>query len=181
MSEVTFENIDGLVLTERMPEKDERGSFCRAFNLELSDLTAGRGSLATCISMNFHAGTIRGLHIQIKPFEERKWITCLDGAIFDVVLDLRTSSPTFGCWASMELKAEDNLTLEIPEGVAHGYQTLSPHSRILYSILGTYSSSYRKTINPFDKELDVRWPLPASTISHTDRQAPSLYDYLKAT
>ena len=179
MSEVRFQKIDGLVLSKRIIDSDERGSFSRVFEIDFASQLSQEEPLATCISSNKHAGTVRGLHIQISPFEERKWITCLDGSIFDVVLDLRRDSSTFGCWATLEMSADDSLSLEIPAGIAHGFQTLTPQTRLLYCIHGRYSDLHRKTINPFDINLNINWPLPTSKVSNSDMNSPSYLDYLK--
>lgn len=179
MSEVSFGSIEGLVFSKRQIQEDDRGSFSRIWEFDLLKGSIQEQNYATCISSNVHAGTIRGLHFQIEPFEEHKWITCLDGSIFDVVLDLRRKSKTFGSWAQIELHAHDATILEIPPGIAHGFQTLSPRTRILYSILGPYSILHRKTINPFDRTLGITWPLKTSKISKVDQNAPTLNEYLE--
>lgn len=179
MSEVSFGKIEGLVFSKRQIEEDNRGSFSRVWEFDLPQGSTQEQNYATCISSNEHTGTIRGLHFQIKPFEERKWLTCIDGSIFDVVLDLRRESETFGSWAQIELHAKDATSIEIPPGIAHGFQTLSPRTRILYCILGSYSILHRKTINPFDRTLGIAWPLKTSKISRVDQNAPTFAEYLE--
>lgn len=114
-------------------------------------------------------GTIRGLHFQKPPFLEAKLICCLAGAVMDVALDLRLGSITFGQVFIIELEAEKHNAVLIPEGFAHGFQTLTPAVEMLYFHSEVYSSSHESGINVFDESLKINWQLPCTQISDRDK------------
>ena len=107
------------------------------------------------------------LHFQVEPFAEEKLITCVQGIIFDVVVDLRPNSRTFGKWTSFELSAENALQAYLPKGVAHGFQTLMPDSIIHYSLSSTYSPEFSYAINPFG-DIGIDWPITGNSVSQRD-------------
>jgi dTDP-4-dehydrorhamnose 3,5-epimerase len=155
--------IDGIIIKEIKTVADARGSFGKFH--PSSDFENSSDSIA--FSINPNVGIIRGLHFQIEPFAEEKLISCIQGAIFDVVVDLRPGSKTFGMWASIHLSMKNALILYLPKGIAHGFQTLEPNSIVLYSLSAPYASDFSCAINPFGS-LGIAWPLEVRSISDRD-------------
>jgi len=173
--------IPGAFLLE--PERlcDERGFFARTWCQK--DFTA-RGlnpNLVQCsTSFNAKAGTLRGLHYQLPPHMEAKLVRSTRGAIFDVIVDLRDGSGTFGQWVGFELSAENGHALYIPEGIAHGFQTLLPETEVFYQISTHYAPESARGVAWDDPELAIAWP-PADKriISDSDARRPLLADALR--
>ena len=117
------------------------------------------------------AGMVRGLHVQLPPSREWKLVTCLQGKVFDVVVDLRHTSPTFGRWDSLVLSSETPETVVIPPGCAHGFQALTDHARLLYLHTDAYHPQRQGRLNPLSSDLSITWPLPVSLMSEADRLA----------
>lgn len=165
--------LDGAWLLELEPHEDDRGFFARVW---CASEFAGRslaGVLEQCsLSYNRHAATIRGMHYQIAPREEAKTVRCIRGAVFDVLLDLRPQSPTFRRWIARELTAENRLALYVPEGVAHGFQTLTNDTEVLYLIAQSYDPDLARGIRWNDPGFGIQWPLPPGLISERDRSYP---------
>lgn len=158
--------------------EDSRGNF-KKFTLESSGTESSILPITFASSMNYQSGVVRGLHYQLKPFEEAKFITCSSGSIFDVIVDLRSESKTFQNWACFTISEVSNNFLSIPKGFAHGYQVLENQTRVSYSIFGQYAPSHSRRISIFDKKLDIKWPLPITDISKFDFMGISLADALK--
>jgi dTDP-4-dehydrorhamnose 3,5-epimerase len=155
--------VEGVKITQMKTSGDARGSFIK-FHPTLA-LTSQLDSVA--ISYNVKPGTIRGIHFQIEPLAEEKLVSCINGAIFDVVVDLRPNSPTFGKWTSFELSKENSQQAYLPKGIAHGYQTLVQDSIVHYSLSASYSPDSSYAINPFG-DLGINWPLMVDSISERD-------------
>lgn len=172
--QISFERIDGVELLPSKVELDSRGYFQRFFSIDLDPLETKSQNFSVCLAHNQKIGTARGLHWQESPFLESKFVTCISGSIFDVIVDVRPESQTFLNWAAIILTPLSNVTLKIPEGVAHGYQTLAMSSQILYGISGNYSPSHSRTLNLLDPNVGVNWPIEISDISEKDRNAPFL-------
>ena len=173
-------DFSGVEIYEYTENTDERGSFNKIFEsnvLPKKDTLAEFTSLA--ISSNLKLGTIRGMHLQLQPFEETKLITCLQGSICDVFVDLRRESKTFGDWGSVELSKDNRYVLYLPEGFAHGFQTTMDNTDLLYAINGQYSTEYSRSILYSDEQLGIKWPLPVSDISLRDKSAKSLSDIVR--
>src|SRR5690606_8404515 len=115
-------------------------------------------------------GTIRGLHFQYAPHAETKIVSCLQGSIYDVAVDLRAGSQTFLQWYGLILSAERQNSLVIPPGFAHGFQTLEDNTQILYLVSAPYSAADEDGLNPLDPTIGIEWPLPPSEISPRDQQ-----------
>ena len=155
--------IDGVVVSKFESMDDERGKF-----VKLSQFAHFQGSLSTAaLSFNPNVGTVRGIHFQVEPFSEEKLVSCVQGSIFDAVVDLRPSSKTFGMWCSYELTADNGIQLFIPKGVAHGFQTLLPNSIIHYVLSGSHAPQHSFAINPFG-DLKIAWPTKVSSVSKGD-------------
>lgn len=161
--------IDGVRITKVKSITDTRGTFMKFH--PLIELKNSLDSIA--LSFNTNIGTIRGLHFQVAPFTEEKLVSCVQGSIFDVIVDLREDSRTFGKWTSLELSAENALQAYLPKGVAHGFQTLTPNSIIYYGLSCTYSPKSAISINPFG-DLGITWPLQNFSISEKDLSGISL-------
>lgn len=125
-------------------------------------------------SFNLRRGTVRGLHYQVPPSAETKLIRCIRGAVMDFIVDVRTGSPTFLQWISVELSAENLRMILIPEGFAHGFQTLEDNTELLYHHTEYYAPEHERALNIFDPLLNIRLPLPVSIMSERDRTHPLL-------
>jgi len=160
---------NGLYIVVPELSEDDRGYFSRFYckeSFESMGLTALFSQ--SSISFNKLKGTLRGMHYQTKPFEEEKLVKCIKGSVFDVVIDLRESSKTFKQWFSIELNAENNKSLFIPKGFAHGFQTLADNTEVLYQISGKYMPEYSLGIRWDDKVFKIEWPLEVSCVSKKD-------------
>jgi dTDP-4-dehydrorhamnose 3,5-epimerase len=168
--------LPGAFLIEVEPHRDERGLFARTF---CGDEFAARGlasSFAQCsTSWNARAGTLRGMHWQDPPQAEVKLVRCTAGAIFDAIVDLRPGSPTRGRWLSVELAAETRRMLYVPEGFAHGFQTLRDASEVFYQISRSQAPAAARGFRFDDPDVGIRWPLPPGEMSARDRELPRLH------
>ena len=163
MTNIQVTEIEGVRLSEGISVSDSRGTFIKVQpNREFQNHL---DSVAT--SINPKLGTIRGLHFQIEPFAEEKMVTCIQGAIFDVIVDIRPLSKTFGKWATFELNSRNRLQVYLPKGIAHGFQTLVPDSIVHYYLSASYSSESAYSINPLG-DIGIDWPLKEFSISETD-------------
>jgi dTDP-4-dehydrorhamnose 3,5-epimerase len=162
-----------LVYLERI--EDERGSFARSFCQREFAEHGLEPAVAQCnISYNRLAGTLRGLHYQLPPAAEAKLVRCTRGAIFDVAVDLRPSSPFFGHWYGAELSAANDTMLYVPKGFGHGFQTLVDDTEIAYQMSEFYVPGLAGGVRYDDPGIGILWPLPVSVISDRDRQQPLL-------
>lgn len=178
MPEVAFVSLSGPMLIPIQNHLDGRGSFSKLFQANLHEFSMSK-DISVSVSKNSFSGTVRGLHIQIHPFSESKLITCLSGAVFDVIVDLRDSSPTFRSWSRVELTSTNLQQLYVPEGFAHGYQTLEDDTELIYIISGKYSDAHSRRIHYQDLELAIKWPLNITEISVADKEAKSLNSLLE--
>jgi len=164
-----------LVLTPRA-FRDERGFFTESYNKRAFDEAVGAdvGFVQDNHSRSAR-GVLRGLHYQLAPNPQAKLVRVASGAIFDVAVDMRRSSPTFGRWAGVELSAENHRQLWIPEGFAHGFLTLSDAADVLYKTNGYYSPADEGSLAWDDPDIGIEWPLATGPLlSEKDRAAPRL-------
>ena len=170
----------GLKVIQRHPRKDLRGQFTRIF---CSEDLSGAGWTTPVMQINYSrtnaVASIRGLHYQKPPKAERKMVLCLRGRVWDVVVDLRSSSATFLSWHAEELSAENSRALLIPEGFAHGFQVLEKESELLYLHSEQYSPQHEDGLSPLDPRLSIPWPLAIGEMSERDRGFPFLSDKTK--
>lgn len=164
---------------EVIPRKieDERGYFAEIFRLnDFSERAGDVSFVQDNQSLSVRAGTIRGLHFQTHPAAQGKLVRCLAGRIWDVAVDLRTGSPTFGQSISLELTPEEDNQLWVPVGFGHGFCTLEPNSIISYRVTNYYSPENDKGVAWDDPDIGIDWPTVADpeTLSAKDRQQPSL-------
>jgi len=161
--------LHGLKLLERMPIGDSRGFFERLFcATEMGALLGGRTLAQINHTLTQKSGAIRGLHFQHPPHVEAKIVSCIRGAIFDVAVDLRTGSPTFLNWHADTLSAENNRMMFIPEGFAHGFQTLTGNCEVIYFHTASYNPASEGGLNFRDPRLAVRWPQDVTEYSARD-------------
>jgi dTDP-4-dehydrorhamnose 3,5-epimerase len=155
--------------------EDARGFFARLFcTEEFADHGLTTNWLQCNTSFSWAEGTLRGLHFQRPPMSEVKMVRCLKGAIFDVMVDLRAGSPSFGQWTALELTAENRSMAYIPEGFAHGFQTLSPETELLYFHSQVYSPAHEGGLWHSDPNLAIPWPRPVADLSPRDAAHPGL-------
>lgn len=156
------------------PAVDERGFFARTFSAEQFAERRLNPHLEQCsISFNERAGTLRGLHFQAPPHAEAKLVRCVGGALYDVILDLRPDSDSYLSWFSVELSAENRRSLYIPEGFAHGFQTLEDSTEIFYAISAAYEPSAARGVRWDDPAFGIVWPdTDDRVISERDRALP---------
>jgi dTDP-4-dehydrorhamnose 3,5-epimerase len=172
---VALEQVQGVKVIESKKSTDNRGSFTKFFEADTYEsmgLTPNFNSLA--ISENALKGTLRVLHFQVPPHEEEKLILCIEGRIYDVIVDLRPDSPTLGKWASIELDAGFPTTLMLPKGIAHGFQTLEADTKVFYGLGSQYVPASARSLLYSDLTLEIAWPLPISQISSKDEIGISL-------
>jgi dTDP-4-dehydrorhamnose 3,5-epimerase len=169
----TETKLNGALVIEPEKLEDERGFFARTWcQREFADHGLN-SSIAQCsISFNHKHGTLRGMHYQIAPHEETRIIRCMRGAIYDVIIDLRRDSPTFTQWLALELSAENRRMLYIPEGFAHGFQTLDDNTEIFYQISEFYAPEQARGVRWDDPAFGIEWPPADRTISVRDRTYP---------
>ncbi len=161
--------IQGVFVIEPEKIKDERGFFARSWNsVEFKKLGLNPKISQCSISYNKKRGTIRGMHYQIKPYEEAKLVTCTKGKIYDVIVDLRPKSKTFKKWISSELSEENHKMQYIPEGCAHGFQTLKNNTVVFYQMSQIYNPQYYRGVRWNDPAFNISWPLKPSTIAKKD-------------
>jgi dTDP-4-dehydrorhamnose 3,5-epimerase len=152
---------------------DERGYFARTWSAEDFAAHGLNQRVVQCsTAYNRHQGTIRGMHFQVDPHEEAKLVRCTRGAIYDVIVDLRSGSPTRYRWTAVELSEEAPRMFYIPEGFAHGYQTLADNTEVFYQISQHYRPGSGRGLRWDDPALDIKWPLPVSQVSSRDKEHP---------
>lgn len=171
--EYTETTLKGAFLVALKKITDSRGYFARAFckdefarhglNTEMVQVNAGFSHLK---------GTVRGMHYQAAPHAEAKLVRCTRGAVFDVIVDLRRDSPTRGKWFGAELTADNGVMMYLPEGFAHGYQTLIDDSEIYYMTSAPYVAAAAGGVPHDDPAFGIAWPLPVSIISEQDKSWP---------
>ncbi len=169
--------IEGLRLIEPVLHGDDRGFFARVFCAE----SFAREGLATdfvqrSVSFNSTRGTLRGLHFQRAPHQETKLVRCTSGAVFDVVVDLRKGSPSFGRSQTVVLSADNRAMLYIPAGFAHGYLTLADNSEVAYEITPAFVEGAGAGLAFDDPALGIDWPQTPFVLSDKDRNWPRLSD-----
>ena len=177
MLEVKSLELDGVF--EITPKRigDGRGFFSETYN---SSRFAEAGIDIAFVqdnhSFSAKAGTVRGLHYQLPPCAQDKLVRVVRGAIIDVVVDIRRSSPTFGRWLSLEVSAEKWNQVLVPKGYAHGFITLADDTEVIYKVSELYSQAHDRSLRFDDPDLSINWPMAASQISlsEKDRTAPYL-------
>lgn len=167
--EIQATPLAGLVQLQRQRREDTRGIFTRFFCAEELKKAGWSKPIAQINhSSTRKAGTVRGLHYQMPPHAEMKLVTCIRGAIWDVVVDIRQHSSTFLRWHAVRLGAEQHNALLVPEGFAHGFQALSDDVEVLYCTSAPYVPDAEVGLCPTDARLNIEWPLPVIELSERD-------------
>ena len=171
--------INGVFELHAQPFADHRGAFLNAFRAQdpaFMGSWGDRGIAQVNLSRTEAVGTIRGLHLQAEPHSEAKLVRCLRGRVWDVAVDLRTDSTTYGQWHALELSPDQGNALLILEGCAHGFQVLEPGSELLYLHSGAWLPEAETGVRWDDPTLAIAWPLPAVGLSDRDRNLPLFAD-----
>ena len=167
--------LEGSYVIDLTPFADDRGWFARTFcKNEFAQIHHTKEWLQINHSFTNERGTIRGMHFQNPPFAEIKLIRCVAGNVFDVIVDLRKGSPTFLKWFGVELSGENKRMIYIPEGFAHGFQTLTDNSQLIYHHTEFYKPGMEGGIKYDDSMIGITWPLPVKNISERDSTHPLL-------
>lgn len=172
---ITPLEIPDVHLVELEQRRDARGFFARlSCRSELADAGLSGDWDQINNSLTIDAGVVRGLHFQRPPSQEVKMVRCVQGAIFDVAVDLRDGSPTFGQWVGRTLSAQNRQMLYIPEGFGHGFQSLEPDSEIIYFNTASYAPDLEGGVLFDDPDIGIEWPLPITFTSDRDKALPTL-------
>jgi dTDP-4-dehydrorhamnose 3,5-epimerase len=172
--------LPGVWIVDLERREDERGFFARSWcRREFEDHGLNPNLVQCSVSFNQKKGTLRGMHYQIAPHEEAKLVRCTRGAIYDVAVDLRPASPAFGNWTAVELTADNGRALYIPEGCAHGFQTLADNTEAFYQMSEFYHPESARGIRWNDPALAIPWPVTNPTLSERDVAFPC-FDQFKS-
>ena len=172
-------DLDGVLLIEPKVFGDARGFFLESFNQQRFDEAVGQHvDFVQDNHSRSRKGVLRGLHFQRAPHAQGKLVRCVAGAVFDVAVDVRANSPTFGRWVGFELSADNHRQLWIPPGFAHGFLVLSESADFLYKTTDYYAPQAEGALRWDDPEVGIRWPVLGEefTLADKDRQAPLLKD-----
>jgi dTDP-4-dehydrorhamnose 3,5-epimerase len=163
----------GAFVIELEPRSDDRGFFARVF-CEHEFAAAGLEFQFVQInnSLSSRRGTLRGLHYQLPPYAEIKVVRAVSGTLWDVILDLRPESPSFGRWYGIELSAENRRMMYVPQGFAHGFMTLTDNAEALYMVSATYNQEAERGVRWNDPRFNIQWPIEPETISVKDGAHP---------
>jgi dTDP-4-dehydrorhamnose 3,5-epimerase len=167
--------LQGALIVEPEPIEDDRGHFARSWCAREFAKHGLSASIAQCnVSHNRRRGTLRGLHFQRPPHEEVKLVRCTRGAIYDVIVDIRPASPTYHRWFAVELCGEAARMLYVPEGFAHGFQTLADDTEVFYQMSRAYHRESAGGIRYDDASIGVDWPIESPIVSDRDRALGSV-------
>ena len=165
--------LKGAYLIDLDKKGDDRGFFARFFCMKEF---AQHGLVSQFVQLNnslsAEKGTLRGLHYQLAPKGEDKLVRCIRGSLYDVILDLRQGSPTFGKWFGAELSAENRTMMYVPKGFAHAFLTLSDDAEALYMVSEYYAPELERGVRWNDPKFDIKWPIKPTIISDKDRNHP---------
>lgn len=169
--------LPGAYIVDIEPREDERGFFARTVcAVEFAARGLDAGFVQSSTSFNRRAGTLRGMHYQGAPHGENKLVRCTAGAVFDVAVDMRASSPTRGRWAAVELSAANRRAVYLPKGIAHGYLTLSDDTELLYQMTAPYVPAAARGVRWDDPALAIAWPEADRIIAERDLELPLFAD-----
>ena len=167
----------GAYVVELEAVEDERGYFARTYcRKEFAEFGLNTEIAQCSLSYNARRGTLRGMHYQVEPAAETKLVQCMCGSLYDVIIDLRPQSETYCHWFGIELSADKRSLLYIPEGFAHGFQTLEDNTTIYYQISAFYDPQYAQGVRWNDPAFGIKWPLANPIMSEKDKLLP---DYRK--
>lgn len=169
----TETELPGAFIVEPELIKDERGFFTRLWSEEEFAAQGLETRVVQCnASFNIKKGTLRGMHFQVAPYAQAKFVSCLRGSIYDVIIDLRRESPTFKKWVGVQLSASNRLMLYVPKGLAHGFQTIEKETEVFYQMSDVYSVEHAAGVRWNDPAFAIEWPADERTIIHRDATYP---------
>lgn len=172
--------LQGAFTIDVQPFQDDRGFFTRTFcEKEFAEHKLNQHFVQANHSGTHGKGVIRGMHFQHAPFCEVKLVKCVQGSVFDVIVDLRAGSPTFLQWFGAELSAENKRMMYVPAGFAHGFQSLSDYSEITYMVSAFYNKESEGGVKYNDPKVNIEWPLPVSLVSDKDMKIPLIDNNFK--
>ncbi len=164
-------DFDGVYLITIEKHEDERGFFARSWDKNEFELNGLNSKLTQCnISLNHKKGTLRGMHYQTEPHQEAKLIRCTRGSLLDVIIDLRISSKSYKKWLNVELNEENYKMLYVPEGFAHGFQTLEDNTEVFYQMTQNYMPNSTNGIRWNDPVFNIIWPIKKPILSEKDQK-----------
>jgi dTDP-4-dehydrorhamnose 3,5-epimerase len=165
--------LEGAMIIDLEKHVDHRGYFARAWCKEEFEEHGLNNSMVQCnLSKSFKKGTLRGMHYQIEPHQEDKLIRCIEGTIYDVIIDLRKDSESYLNWFGIELSKENSRMLYAPKGTAHGFQTLEDNSTVFYMVTEFYNPQAERGLRWDDPAFGIDWPLEVAEISERDTKHP---------
>lgn len=177
----TETKVSGVFLIELDLHADDRGSFARSFCVdEFNEAGIEFQVVQANVSFNKYSGAVRGMHYQVSPHAEAKVVRCTSGALYDVVVDLRPDSRSYGQWVGIELNAENRHSLYMPEGCAHGFQTLVENTEVSYLMSERYAPEAASGVRYDDPAIGIKWPLAVSSVSDRDRDWPDFQPQARA-
>jgi dTDP-4-dehydrorhamnose 3,5-epimerase len=169
--------LSGAYVIELELQQDARGFFARTWcRREFEDHGLRSEVVQTSVSLTRRKGSVRGMHYQAEPYGEAKLLRCTRGGIHDVIIDLRRDSPTRGEWIAEELTGDNHRMLYVPEGFAHGFQTLTDDAEVTYHMMEFYTPSAARGVRYDDPAFGIEWPLPVTEITDKDRRWPDWAD-----
>ena len=167
--------IEGAWIARSHVHSDERGFFREWFKSGDTALATGREFYVAQSNVSVsHKGVLRVIHYSLATGGQAKWITCVSGSIWDVIVDIRPSSPTYKKWVGVSLSGSSGDAVLISEGLGHGFISLEDHSTVAYLVTSPYSPTDEYEINPFDPDLNIEWPVQSPRMSAKDMNAPDL-------
>lgn len=168
----TETTLKGAFVVDLEKREDDRGFFARAWcQHEFESHGIYRLPVQSNMSYNIKAGTMRGMHYQAAPYQESKLIRCINGSVYDVIIDLRKDSPTYKQWFGIELNSENRTMLFIPEDFAHGFLALKDGSEVMYQVSAFYTPGSEMIIRFNDPSFNIQWPMKVAVISEKDKNA----------
>ena len=175
----TETNLKGAYIIELEKKGDERGFFARSFDSEIFKKNGLNPNVHQCnISYSKTKGTLRGLHFQLPPYQEAKFLRCVRGKIYDVIVDLRSKSETYKQWIGVELSSDNYKMLYAPEGFAASFQTLTDDVELVYQVSQAYTPEYERGLRWNDPAFNIEWPLELTVMSEKDKSWPLFKDSL---
>lgn len=169
--------LEGAYIIELEKMKDDRGFFARTFcQKELQDHSLAPNVAQANVSFNTHAGTLRGMHYQMSPYEETKLVRCTRGALYDVIVDLRPDSSTYKRWIGVELTATNYKMLYVPANFGHGFITLEDDTEATYFVSEFYTPGSERGLRWNDPQFDIKWPHSVDVISEKDADWPDFVE-----
>lgn len=166
--------LQGPSIIDLEKHKDQRGFFARAFcQREFAEQGLAQDMVQTNVSFSAKRGTLRGMHYQTPPHQEAKLIRCTRGALYDVIVDVRPDSDTYGQWMGVELSADTHRMFYVPEGFAHGFLTLADETEVMYQVSAFYAPGSEEGLRYDDPALGIEWPISVQVISNKDLSWPA--------